>query len=319
MSDAAAAPPGVAAAGDRRLDDVLLAMDVVDTLRHREQAVLHELESGTREEQLLVRLKDIYRAQGIEVPDHILRDGVKALGEQRFAYVPPGNSLMVRLARLYVARDKWLRPAALAMAGLAAAFGLYQVGIAGPERERAQDARIELAETLPASLDRLKQDIEASTEEPEALRLAGAIHLDGRRALSAADAGAARNAVTELETLKRDLDQIYEVRVRYQNGAQSGIFRIPESAPDVRNYYLIVEAVDPRGGIVSVPVTNEENQARSRVPVWAQRVSQDVFNRVADDKRDDQIIQNAVIGHKPSGRLSPIYAVDTPGGALTEW
>jgi len=76
-----------------KLDDVLLAMDVVDTLRHREQLVLSELDAGAREAALLERLKDIYAAQGIDVPERILKEGVKALEEKRFLYEPPKPSL----------------------------------------------------------------------------------------------------------------------------------------------------------------------------------------------------------------------------------
>ena len=77
-----------ATADPRKLDDVLLAMDVVDTLRHRERLVDQELNAEAREEQLIARLKEIYGAQGIEVPDSIIAQGVKALKESRFVYTP---------------------------------------------------------------------------------------------------------------------------------------------------------------------------------------------------------------------------------------
>jgi hypothetical protein len=68
-----------------------------------------------------------------------------------------------------------------------------------------------------------------------------------------------------------------------------------------------------------VPVTSEEDRRSDRVSRWGQRVSEDVFNGVAADKGDDQIIQNAVIGQKAAGYLSPQYTVETPGGAILEW
>ena len=43
----------------RKLDDVMLAMDVVDTLRHRTRIVDMELNETAREEQLVARLKEI--------------------------------------------------------------------------------------------------------------------------------------------------------------------------------------------------------------------------------------------------------------------
>ena len=64
------------------LDEVMMAMDVVDTLRHRQDLVTRELDGVARERQLIERLREVYRQQGIEVPDHILREGVAALAER---------------------------------------------------------------------------------------------------------------------------------------------------------------------------------------------------------------------------------------------
>ena len=89
------------------LDDVMLAMDVVDTLRHRRQLVDHELASDDRDQQLIERLRKIYTAQGIEVSDRALQEGVAALKEDRFVYKPPKAGLARSLAQLYVRRDGW--------------------------------------------------------------------------------------------------------------------------------------------------------------------------------------------------------------------
>ncbi|MEO1407150.1 MAG: DUF6384 family protein [Pseudomonadota bacterium] len=301
------------------LDDVLLAMDVVDTLRHREQMVARELDEEGREAELLDRLKEIYQAQGITVPERILKDGVAALKEKRFAYTPPKNSLSVRLARIYISRDRWLKPVILSATALIAAAGAYEFGVAGPERGRVEQAQIELTQTLPNRLRTLRTDIQELSTDREADALAETLYQDGLSALEDNDPDSAQVLIDDLESLQADLTRTYEVRVRYGDGAQSGVFRIPDDQPGQRNYYLIVEAVDPRGNILEVPVFDEENQVRRRAKQWGQRVSENVFNRVAADKRDDQIIQNDVIGEKPIGRLMPIYSVETPGGAIVEW
>jgi len=89
------------------LDEVMLAMDVVDTLRRRQRLVQRELDAEGREQDLRQRLRKIYAAQGIEVPDHVLDEGVAALKEERFVYKPPAQSLGTRLARVYVSRGRW--------------------------------------------------------------------------------------------------------------------------------------------------------------------------------------------------------------------
>ena len=60
------------------LDDVMLAMDVVDTIRHQELIVERELNSEERRKQLVARLKSLYAAQGLDVPEHVLAEGVAA-------------------------------------------------------------------------------------------------------------------------------------------------------------------------------------------------------------------------------------------------
>lgn len=303
-----------------KLDDVLLAMDVVDTLRHREQLVLSELDAGAREAALLERLKDIYAAQGIDVPERILKEGVKALEEKRFLYEPPKPSLVVSLAKLYITRDRWLAPVSFAVVAFVALVGAYQVGVVAPAKANAARAQIELTETLPAELTRLHAEIGAVALEDAAALQADALLADGRKAVAAGDAKAARAAVDGLKTLQGDLTAIYQVRVVYGPGEEyTGVFRIPDDVPGARNYYLIVEAVDPAGRLVEVPVTSEEDRRSDRVSRWGQRVSEDVFNGVAADKGDDQIVQNAVIGQKAAGYLSPQYTVETPGGAILEW
>ena len=108
------------------LDDIMLAMDVVDTLRHREHLVRRELNEGAREAALLERLRDIYRGQGIAVSDDILAEGVRALKENRFVYTPPAPGLQVSLARAYVRRGSILRVVLAGLVLIGIAWGGYQ-------------------------------------------------------------------------------------------------------------------------------------------------------------------------------------------------
>src|SRR3954469_5128804 len=86
------------------LDETMLAMDVVDTLRHADRLVERELEGDARRAALRSRLREIYAPQGIEVPDRILDQGVAALEENRFTYRPTPPSFSRSLARLYATR-----------------------------------------------------------------------------------------------------------------------------------------------------------------------------------------------------------------------
>jgi len=294
-------------------------MDVVDTLRHREQLVGAELDSEGRKADLIKRLREIYHAQGIEVPDHILEDGVKALEERRFLYEPPEDSLGVKLARIYVSRGRWWKQVTAAGVALFAGLGFYQFGVAGPKRAEAARLETALNVTLPGDLASLRDRVQTLAISDEVDAIAESYYQDGIAAVERKEAAEAEMSLAELQVLQDDLSSVYNVRIRYRGGADSGFTRVPDENPGARNYYLIVEAVARDGEVLSVPVSSEEVDARARVKRWAQRVDQATFNRVIEDKRDDQIIQNDVIGKKEPGVLEPEFNVPTPGGAILEW
>lgn len=302
------------------LDDVLVAMDVVDTLRHRDLILQKELDQEGREQQLIARLREIYAAQGIEVTDEVLLQGVRALEEQRFHYRPPAPSLSTRLAKIYVSRDRWWKPLAGGLTALIAGVFAYQFGVVQPAKANAMRVERAITESLPQQLTEAHDEVIAVSQSETANQLAATYLVDGQTALQDRNVSQTETAISNLNQLKADLLISYDVRVVYGPGeSRSGIFRIPDDAPTARNYYLIVEAVDPAGRLVEVEIESEEDRKTERVSRWAQRVSESAFNSVASDKQDDQIIQNAVIGRKPVGTLSPTYSVATPGGAILEW
>jgi len=302
------------------LDEVLVAMDVVDTLRHRDQALLKELDRTGRKADLIKRLREIYEAQGIEVPDHVIEQGVKALEEQRFRYIPPKDSFSVRLAKIYVSRSRWWKPVVGGIVAIGVALSVYQFGYVGPQKARAEATQLALTETLPRELAEARQAALEVSADADADRMAESLYQTGLEAVQGGRVSDARQAIDGLEQLETDLSSIYDVRVVYgPNEPRSGVFRLNDAAAQVTNYYLIVEAVSPGGELITVPITSEEDRTTKRVTRWGQRVSEAAFDEIAADKQDDLIIQNAVIGQKARGQLSPDYRVTTPGGAILEW
>jgi len=303
----------------KKLDDVMLAMDIVDTLRHREQLIDRELSAEAREERMMARLKEIYSAQGIDVPDRILADGVKALEEKRFQYDPPRDGLAVRLAKIYIARDRWLKPLVALIAVLGFTTAVWHFGFEAPRAAQAEAARLELSETLPADLSTARDGALALAETSAAQARVEIAYQDGVTAISAGNVRETRAAIHDLERLATLLGQTLQIRVVSRRGEYSGVFRTHDDDPSLRNYYLIVEAVDAGGRAQPIEVASEEDQARKWVELWGVRVPEAVFNRIAADKQDDQIIQHAVIGEKPKGALAPSYDIETSGGAIFEW
>ena len=301
------------------LDDIMLAMDVVDTLRHREHLVTRELNESAREAALLERLREIYRGQGIAVSDDILAEGVRALKESRFVYTPPAPGLQVSLARLYVRRGKFLRWVVAVLLLIGIAWGGYQWAYVWPRERAAESLRVEMTETLPARIVALGEEIGTLAQVDEARIRAVDLMADGERALAGNDADAARKAVAELSALRDTLLAEYTMTIVSRPGELSGVWRVPDANPDARNHYLIVEALDRDGNPVTVTVRNEEDGSLQRVTRWGVRVSENVFRRVGADKSDDGIIQNNRVAVKRRGFLEPDYLLPVMGGTITDW
>ena len=144
-----------------------------------------------------------------------------------------------------------------------------------------------------------------------------ALEAEAASALSRSDAARAREVIANLEGLRDDLALTYNL-VIVQRG-QSAVETTPDVNPNVRNYYLIVEAVTPSGQRLKLPITSEEDGAVRTVSAWGLRVDPQVFERVKQDKMDDGIVNNKVVGKKQRGYLTPDYTVATTGAAITEW
>lgn len=310
-STPAATAAAVAVKQAPALDELMLAMDVVDTLRHRELMLDRELEADDRDRQLLTRLREIYTSQGIEVSDEVLAQGVRALREERFAYAGPAPGVGRSLALLYVTRARWGKWVGGTVAILAVAVLSFQFLIRGPE--------LRAIAALPNDIEGAYQGVVVSTQDPAVLKNARTIYDNGESAVERQDYDTARSAVADLRSLGNLLQQTYELRVVSRPGVRSGVWRVPQANPRARNYYLIVEAIGPNGAPLTLPIRSEESGRTALVQQWGLRVDQATYNKVAADKRDDGIIEQAVVGKKLRGEVEPEYSVATTGAAITKW
>lgn len=289
------------------LDEVMLAMDVVDTLRHQEKVVARELLSDTRDEELKKKLKRIYQAQGIEVSEQILAEGVQALREDRFSYRPPPPGISTRLARMYVSRGRWLPWAGgLVVLCLVVVFA-YQVMVARPRA------------ALPDQLQSRYELVLAKAASEAGKNAVETVYSQAENALKANDTAAMQQALSAFDELAQRLDTSYILRIVSRPGERSGVWRIPDINSSARNYYIIVEAIDDSGIAQQVAITSEETGEVETVDKWGIRVDEATFQAIAADKQDDGIIQNNVFGHKKRGYLKPQYLMPTPGGFITSW
>jgi hypothetical protein len=321
----AAPPAGAGPRPSQNLDELMLAMDVVDTLRHQETLVTRELDESRREAELLERLRQIYRGQGIAVPDRVLQEGVQALKESRFVYTPPAPGLSRTLATLWVNRGRVGKGLLGLLAALGIGAGAYYATVVLPERQRVEQARVEaerleveITQRLPQALTAGHAEVLREAQVPDARERAEAILADGRAALQRRDAAAARAALDDLEGLRAELRREYTLRIVSRPDVATGVWRIPPNGR-ARNYYLIVEPVTPDGRVLTLPVTSEEDRRTAEAPRWGVRVSEEVFNGVRRDKEDDGIVQQNRLGEKRRGRLAVDYTMPVLGGQILRW
>jgi len=283
----------------------MLAMDVVDTLRHRERLVAGELAAEGREEDMLERLRRVYQAQGIDVPDRILKEGVEALRENRFVYTQKGSPAARRWAMLYIHRGRWLLGLVIAAVLVVAGLFAYDAAVRAPRRALASDLQETRAQIIAVS------EVDAATQQ------ATTLYQRAQSALERGDHAEARSGLASLSALLEQLQSEYTLHIVSE--PDTGVWRVPDINVGARNYYIIVEPIDPNGRRLRVPIENEETGVTQTVSSWGMRVDEETYNRVAQDKTDDGIIQDDTFGEKRAGRLEPDYLFPTTGGSITTW
>lgn len=311
--------PAPAVEKAHKLDDLMIAMDVVDTIRHRDDLVRRELGDEAREAEMIERLREIYRQQGIQVSDEALASGVKALKESRFTYTPQPPSLKRTLFEMWVGRKRYGVFAAAAAALVLSTCSYEYFYVTRPAQVAEEQARIETTETLPRNIRRLHADILAASTDATARQRAEQLRADGDKASRDKDRAGLQRVASDLERLNQQLLSEYTLTIVSRPGETTGVWRRPPRNSTQRNYYIIVEPIAPDGRKLSVPVLNEEDGQTSTVDKFGVRVPQSVFDAVAADKKDDGIVQRNRFGMKRRGTLNTEYLMPYEGGTITKW
>ena len=293
------------------LEDLMAAMDVVDTLRHDQSIAERELDGEGRRDRLLERLRKLYAAQGIDVPDHVLEEGIDALEQERFKYQAVKPSWRTKLAHTWVSRSRWGKPVGFLAIVAIVFYGYYFVSEVLPERS--------LRANLPNQVNSVFSGIVALAKNPEIVEQAKVASENAYRAIDEEDFDEAQAILANMQTVKTQLGLDYSIRVISHPNKNSGIWRNPPNNPNGKNYYLIVEAVDKSNRVIELTIINQENNKVARKKSWGLRVSEDTFYKVAADKRDDGIIQANKVGAKAAGYLKPVFNIATSGATITEW
>lgn len=293
------------------LEDIMTAMDVVDTLRHDQTIAERELDGDERRRRLLERLRKMYAAQGIDVPDHVLEQGIDALEQERFKYQSVESSWRTKLAHVWVSRARWGKPIGFLAIVASVFYGYYFFSDVLPERT--------LRAGLPTQVQNTFSSIIAVAKKPEVVERAKVSSENAYRAIDEEDFETAQAIVANMQTVKSQLSLEYDIRIISRPNQNSGIWRNPPNNPNGKNYYLIVEAIDKDNRVLALSILNQENNRTVRKKQWGLRVSEETFYKVAADKRDDGIIQSNNVGVKAAGYLKPVFSIPTSGATIAEW
>jgi hypothetical protein len=187
-------------------NDLIVASDIVDTIRNDERLIDHELGSEDRQKALKARLKDMYKAQGMEVSDAVIEEAVQRKDAERFVFKPMGAGFGRFMWTSYVRRNKYaLR--------LSVATGVVVLGITGfnvaqyqlvekPKIEAARQLELQLAEVLPNTLKATSEEALASAErlgDEVAKSEIAALQTTVSGAIRARDVEAARSGIIALQ------------------------------------------------------------------------------------------------------------------------
>ena len=234
-------PQTAAPSEPQKLDDVMIAMDVVDTLRHREDLVAREFNEEGRESDLIARLRQIYRDQGIEVPDNVLAEGVKALKDSRFVYMPPPPSWKRTWLTWWVKRETYGKRLAIAVAAIVALLAGYHFLITRPAKLAEERARIEVTETLPRQIRQAHTNVLAVAGDDAAKQRAAALLTDGELAIRSGDRAAMTRIGAQLTALRDEVTREYTLTIVSRAGESTGVWRRPPHGGQARNYIAALD------------------------------------------------------------------------------
>ena len=235
------------------------------------------------------RLRELYKSQGIEVPDSIIAEGVKALKESRFVYTPPLPSFARTLATFWVSArtyGKWAVGAAVAL--VASFSGPINTASCAARSRRPRRHAIELAQTLPRQLDAAHQAIVA---EAQVARRAAACGCDPGAGHAPRSSAATRRKRAQVVAPTRSLAS--RCGRNTCSGSPGGPRTRPASSASIRASRAApisswstpsIRAASRYG----FPIRNDETNQTETVSRFAVRVPIETFNAVRNDKASER-------------------------------
>lgn len=329
------------------LEEMLRVMDVATELRKQRETVEKEFAVDETRQMLRERLLAATSITGERVSETEVDTAIAQYFDTLYTYREPPASFNKTLAHLYVRRGQL--SVTLAMVLALAGVGWYMLHTAAGQFTRTVRSSRQAARqaTSPADLSRrlqanateraaeLEKSVRDISERIRAVARGEGIPQEVERLLGELDVAKQQldvKSLTELSerttSLLNQLNEAYEVHIVSGPNEKSGIDRYFEDAQGKRvaGYYVIVEARDANGNSMLRRIRNGETQQVELVTRWAERVPQEVYDRIKADKKADGVLNETLFAVKQRGYQSEeikLFGSDNQPlsrlGQITKW
>ena len=306
-----------------RLRDQMGAMALIDEMRHKQMIVQEHLDLPKRREEVAQRIREYYQSQNIEVNDELVEQGVRSYFDGRLRYeAPPAGALSGLLARIYITRSSWKKPAIAGVTALTLLAGGGYVAQQARETAATQAAARDAAvmNTIAGQIQEMDARFKSMDLVPAEREQVAAMVAAANAGVRERDAARAQESLAVLKTTLAYAETPLTFNVVDRAGVNSGVER-NYSASGGKSWYLIAEANDPSGKVVPVTVASVESGTRKQAMQFGVRVSKDVYESVKADKAEDGHVDNRLLGKKPANSLTPQFtrAFSVQPDMILEW
>ncbi len=305
---------------DLSLNEMLRVMDVARELRKNRETAEEMFRRDEVRDELRGKLMRSAQLAG----DRVTEAEVDAAIDHYFAtlntYEDPQPGLKRTLAHAWVWRKRIAAGIAAVAITLGGAYYLF-FSAAAPLSPSVQATRAVAAEQETASA--MMTRIEAMTSDPATLAQAKSFQTE----INAARGEDVTAAIAAREQLAEMVDQLsanYQVHIVTTPGKESAFERGEGTKDSI--YYVVVEARDAAGNVVTHSIRNAETGRVEKVTKWAEEVPRAVYQRLKQDKTSDGLLGETLFATKTRGELNPTINLSgnsnnpiSQGNQLTRW
>lgn len=296
------------------LPEMLRIMDVATELRKDRELVDQQLGLEEVKAKLRDRLIEAAKVTGETVTVEEVDAAIDRYYQQLYTFHEPSPGVQVALAHVYVRRwsiAKW-GGSLVALSLLIWWLFLLPTGpftVTGQERKRL--------ERLSGEVTKHAESVKALAMDPNSSAALARLSREAEVSRNQGDSTRLAEIAGSLAELEDRLREEYTVSVVAQPGKKSAVDRYftDEAGKRLSGHYLIVEAKTPQGQALKRRVRDAETGEESDVTVWAERVPQAVYDRLAADKKSDGILNETAYAVKRPGQTEEEIVMKNADGS----